>query len=81
MQVNKRSTYTCPVMQGHEATDTGLAYAPVSQAHGHHHTQFNVLQGGGGCAHHIGGGRTSMGQHGCMLHHINRSAEMRSGGT
>ena len=23
---------------GHEATDTGLAYAPVSQAHGHHHT-------------------------------------------
>ena len=21
----------------------GLAYAPVSQAHGHHHTQFNVL--------------------------------------
>ena len=28
---------------GHEATDTGLAYAPVSQAHGHHHTQFNVL--------------------------------------
>ena len=28
---------------GHEASDTGLAYAPVSQAHGHHHTQFNVL--------------------------------------
>ena len=28
---------------GHEATDTGLAYAPVSEAHGHHHTQFNVL--------------------------------------
>ena len=23
--------------KGHEATDTGLAYAPVSQAHGHHH--------------------------------------------
>ena len=23
---------------GHEATDTGLTYAPVSQAHGHHHT-------------------------------------------
>ena len=22
--------------RGHEATDTGLAYAPVSQAHGHH---------------------------------------------
>ena len=29
--------------EGHEATDTGLAYAPLSQAHGHHHTQFNVL--------------------------------------
>ena len=27
---------------GHEAKNTGLAYAPVSQAHGHHHTQFNV---------------------------------------
>ena len=25
-------------VEGHEATDTGLAYAPVSQAHGHHHT-------------------------------------------
>ena len=23
--------------QGHEATETGLAYAPVSQAHGHNH--------------------------------------------
>ena len=23
---------------GHEATDTGFAYAPVSQAHGHHHS-------------------------------------------
>ena len=23
---------------GHEATDTGLAYAPVSQAHGRHHS-------------------------------------------
>ena len=23
--------------RGHEATDTGLTYAPVSQAHGHHH--------------------------------------------
>ena len=23
--------------KGHEATDTGFAYAPVSQAHGHHH--------------------------------------------
>ena len=23
---------------GHEATDTGFAYAPVSQSHGHHHT-------------------------------------------
>ena len=28
---------------GHEATDTGLAYAPVSQVHDHHHTKFNVL--------------------------------------
>ena len=30
----------CPCVSvggGHEATDTGLAYAPVSQAHGHHH--------------------------------------------
>ena len=27
-----------PSVKGHEATDTGLAYAPVSQAHGHHHT-------------------------------------------
>ena len=27
-----------PLLGGHEATDTGLAYAPVSQAHGHHHT-------------------------------------------
>ena len=25
------------VGRGHEATDTGLAYAPVSQAHGHNH--------------------------------------------
>ena len=25
----------CP--RGHEATETGLAYAPVSQAHGHNH--------------------------------------------
>ena len=24
--------------RGHEATDTGFAYAPVSQAHGHHHS-------------------------------------------
>ena len=23
--------------KGHEATETGLAYAPVSQAHGHNH--------------------------------------------
>ena len=29
---------------GHEATDTELAYAPVSQAHGHHHTQFTANQ-------------------------------------
>ena len=26
-----------PTTKGHEATDTGLAYAPVSQAHGHNH--------------------------------------------
>ena len=25
------------VVAGHEATETGLAYAPVSQAHGHNH--------------------------------------------
>ena len=41
----------CPPLErqfakGHEATDTGLAYAPVSQEHGHHHTQF--AKGGGG---------------------------------
>ena len=30
-------------MGGHDATDTGLAYAPVSQAHGHHHNQCIVL--------------------------------------
>ena len=41
---------TVPHM-GHEATDTGLAYAPVSQAHGHHHTQFNVSPSGGGGGH------------------------------
>ena len=29
--------------RGHEATDTGIAYAPVSHAHGHHHTRFSVL--------------------------------------
>ena len=27
----------CRVPQGHEATETGFAYAPVSQAHGHNH--------------------------------------------
>ena len=26
-----------PGGRGHEATETGLAYAPVSQAHGHNH--------------------------------------------
>ena len=31
---------------GHEATDTGFAYAPVSQAHGHHH-----FRRGGGVLH------------------------------
>ena len=59
----------------HEATDTGLAYAPVSQAHGHHHTQFNVLPcstaaqtssvptgGGGG-----GGGFSEIGYPGVVL--------------
>ena len=25
------------LLWGHEATETGLAYAPVSQAHGHNH--------------------------------------------
>ena len=24
-------------VRGHEATETGFAYAPVSQAHGHNH--------------------------------------------
>ena len=32
---------------GHEATETGLAYAPVSQAHGHNH----IAGGGGGLGH------------------------------
>ena len=27
----------CMCVWGHEATETGLAYAPVSQAHGHNH--------------------------------------------
>ena len=41
---------------GHEATDTGLAYAPVSQAHGHHHVVLccallhSSWDGGGGGA-------------------------------
>ena len=35
-------------MYGHEATETGLAYAPVSQAHGHNHiVQWDVRGGGG----------------------------------
>ena len=35
--------------RGHEATETGLAYAPVSQAHGHNHiVQFTTTGGGGG---------------------------------
>ena len=38
-------TGNCVCVCGHEATDTGLAYAPVSQAHGHHHT---VCVWGGG---------------------------------
>ena len=53
---------------GHEATDTGFAYAPVSQAHGHHHTvqccallhcsadQFYTTLGGFDCALALGGG-------------------------
>ena len=36
-----------PLEGGHEATDTGLAYAPVSQAHGHHHTHLEGRRGGG----------------------------------
>ena len=35
-------SYGCSVVclrsDGHEATDTGFAYAPVSKAHGHHHS-------------------------------------------
>ena len=47
---------------GHEATETGLAYAPVSQAHGHNHIVQCSKPGGGG----LGGGgshtRTRPGQ-------------------
>ena len=39
---------------GHEATETGFAYAPVSQAHGHNH--IVQCRGGGG-----GGGGGSKG--------------------
>ena len=38
---------------GHEATETGLAYAPVSQAHGHNHIVQCFAPGGWGG----GGGR------------------------
>ena len=43
----------CDVLCGHEATDTGLAYAPVSQAHGHNHivqcfSRCCTVRGGGG---------------------------------
>ena len=31
------SGHDCSLNKGHEATDTGLAYAPVSQVHGHNH--------------------------------------------
>jgi hypothetical protein len=31
------------IAKGHEATETGFAYAPVSQAHGHNH----IAKGGG----------------------------------
>ena len=33
-----RHNSACLGVGGHEATDTGLAYAPVSQAHGLHHS-------------------------------------------
>ena len=32
--INSCISLTKGVLKGHEATDTGLAYAPVSQAHG-----------------------------------------------
>ena len=35
------------VARRHEATDTGLAYARVSHAHGHHHTMARQWGGGG----------------------------------
>ena len=44
----------CPLLlrgprppRGHEATETGLAYAPVSRAHGHNHI-VQAPPGGGG---------------------------------
>ena len=37
--------------KGHEATDTGLTYAPVSQAHGNHHSDHWPQRGGGGLRH------------------------------
>ena len=44
MHANAHDSYSLIYVLGHEATETGLAYAPVSQAHGHNH----VLGGGGG---------------------------------
>ena len=36
------------VFDGHEATETGFAYAPVSQAHGHNHNCSMYLRLTGG---------------------------------
>ena len=46
----QRAHSTQSAAHGHEATDTGLAYPPVSQAHGHHHIVqcFCSTRGGGG---------------------------------
>ena len=40
IQQNSLVCVSCPyalAFGGHEATETGLAYAPVSEAHGHNH--------------------------------------------
>ena len=42
-------------LEGHEATETGLAYAPVSQAHGHNHIVQCFAVGG------VGGGFAGQG--------------------
>ena len=61
----------CCAGEGHEATDTGLAYAPVSQPHGHHHivqcfscciaaqTSSEPLEVAAGCALRGRGGRVA----------------------